>query len=292
MANKIHTKLLSFNPLSAIKIDQYNAVFISFLFIGVLVHLVFILPVDFPLHDGGLFFVMIKDIEANNFSLPWFTSYNFNQIPFAYPPLAFYLGAILNQIFGIDILIILQYIPFLLNLFTAFSAYYLSRTFNYSKSISSFAFLAFLLLPDAFQWLIMGGGLTRSLGFLFAILSISMIYRVYSNYKWKYVIFSGIFSSLVIVSHLEMAWFTFYSAVLIYLFYGRTLNSAINSIIIAGITLMLTSPWWFTIISRFGISIFISSVSGGSAQWPYYQGIIDLFFNSSMGQIFFQFSGA
>ena len=43
--------------------------------IGGMIRFYFVLRVDFPLNDGGLFLTMIEDLLTNNFSLPWFTSY-------------------------------------------------------------------------------------------------------------------------------------------------------------------------------------------------------------------------
>ncbi|MDO9302752.1 MAG: hypothetical protein Q7T89_15305, partial [Anaerolineales bacterium] len=51
----------------------------------------------FPLNDGGMFYTMIRDLQANHYILPQFTSYNFADIPFAYPPLGFYIAASLSD---------------------------------------------------------------------------------------------------------------------------------------------------------------------------------------------------
>ncbi len=52
---------------------------------------------DFPLNDGGLFATMIQDLVNNRLLLPASTTYNGLDIPFAYPPLAFYVAALANQ---------------------------------------------------------------------------------------------------------------------------------------------------------------------------------------------------
>ncbi len=49
-------------------------------------------------NDGGFFFSMTRDLEASNFRIPAFTTYNGGHIPFAYPPLGFYLAAILDRV--------------------------------------------------------------------------------------------------------------------------------------------------------------------------------------------------
>ena len=52
----------------------------------------------FPVNDGGMFYVMMKDLQANHYIPPLYTSYNQINIPFAYPPLAFYIGAGLSDL--------------------------------------------------------------------------------------------------------------------------------------------------------------------------------------------------
>ena len=51
----------------------------------------------FPINDGGMFDVMIQELRANAYKLPAITSYNFSGIPYAYPPLGFYLVALVSQ---------------------------------------------------------------------------------------------------------------------------------------------------------------------------------------------------
>src|SRR5688572_19666869 len=65
---------------------------------------------DFPINDGGMFAVMMRDLRENNFIPPTFTTYNLSNIPFAYPPLGFYIGGIL-QTFWLSELQILIWLP-------------------------------------------------------------------------------------------------------------------------------------------------------------------------------------
>ena len=54
------------------------------------------LETDTPINDGGMFYVMIADLRANHILLPAFTSYNHLSIPFAYPPLSFYVAGLIS----------------------------------------------------------------------------------------------------------------------------------------------------------------------------------------------------
>ena len=66
--------------------------------IGGYIRLKIVLESDFPLNDGGLFYTMIKDLIANNYHLPFSTTYNQINLPYVYPPLMFYFSGFLAEL--------------------------------------------------------------------------------------------------------------------------------------------------------------------------------------------------
>ena len=76
----------------------------------------------FPINDGGMFYVMINDLRLNHYLLPDFTTYNISSIPFAYPPIGFYLAAALQGV-GISELESLRWLPVLFNSISIFAIY-------------------------------------------------------------------------------------------------------------------------------------------------------------------------
>jgi len=226
--------------------------------LGGYVRAIHALSSDFPLNDGGLFYVMIRDIQFSGYALPAFTTYNGTQIPFAYPPLSFYFSAILSDIFNWRTISIIKILPSLISIATIPAFYRLSRKILQSEKQIIFATFAFALMPTAFDWQIVGGGLSRSLGYFFAIFTIYHVHSLYtSNSKW-HVVTTAIFASLTILSHPGTAWFAFYSALVLFVFYGLKderwlFKSAAVIILIIGIT----APWWVTISSNHGFSVFV-----------------------------------
>ena len=152
-------------------------------FFGLYVRLFPVLKADFPLVDGGMFYTMIKDLQAAHFSLPAFTTYNQAQIPFAYPPLAFYLTGIINSLTGIPLLGIIQWQPLLISILTLPVFYYLVRQVTGSETRASLGTLIFALTPNSYWWNIVGGGLTRSLGALFFTLAAISAWKMYREKK-------------------------------------------------------------------------------------------------------------
>src|SRR5581483_7862715 len=76
-----------------------------------------VLANDFPLNDGGLFSVMIEAVRGARYGLPWSVTYNGLEIPFAYPPLGFVLGALLADLTHTSGIAVLRWLPLALNLF-------------------------------------------------------------------------------------------------------------------------------------------------------------------------------
>ena len=97
------------------------------LFLGTFLRLQYINKSSFPMNDGGFFYVMIRDLQQNSYHLPQFTTYNFLNIPYAYPPLSLYESAWLNQYLHIDLIKIFLYYPLVFNLLSIIAFYFLSK---------------------------------------------------------------------------------------------------------------------------------------------------------------------
>lgn len=224
------------------------------------------LAASFPLNDGGLFHQMIVDLQNNSFALPVFTTYNFTEIPFAYPPFAFYVYGVLSAS-GIPLLKLMQFLPSLVTAITIPAFYFLAKDILENKKAALFSSMVFALIPRAFDWLIMGGGMTRSLGFLFAILAIHQAYLLFSSPTNRSLILTALFSALVILTHPEATVHTAIAAIFFYFWKDRTIKGAIRASIVALGTVAISSPWWATILSIHGAAPFhavLTAASGNS----------------------------
>jgi hypothetical protein len=173
---------------------------------------------DFPLNDGGLFYVMVKDLVANHYRLPYFTSYNDSGIPFVYPPLPIYFTGFLYGVVGVHLIQLLRWLPLIFTILSIPAFGLLSQTILKSRIQSALAMLSFALLLPPFNRLIMGGGLTRAPGLLFSLLALCWIYRLYTEHSRRHVLLSAIFSVLVVLSHGVYAWFVIFSAGVMFAF--------------------------------------------------------------------------
>ena len=150
------------------------------LFLGLLLRLLPGILAGFPLNDGGMFLVMIRDLRANGLALPTFTTYNLSNIPYAYPPLGFYIAAVLSYL-GISEMELLRWLPAFTNIISIYAVYLLSSEILDDRPRGALAAAFYALMPGGYGWFIMGGGLTRALGGLFLVLSMYTLLRVFQH---------------------------------------------------------------------------------------------------------------
>lgn len=241
------------------KVFSQKHVLFLIICIGFTFRLLFIVNARFPLNDGGLFYTMTQEIIDNHFLLPKYTTYNYELIPFSYPPFTLYITAFLKEITTLPLIYFFQLIPLFISSITILAFYKLSKLFFQDNTTLLFAVLAFSLLPGSFEWEIMGGGLTRSFGFLFAILSLYYGYQSFNSKKKSLTIISGFLLGLTFVSHLGMSFFAVYSLLLFTLISQNIFHAIRTLFLMLLIALCVSSPWWITIITYHGIAPFLAA---------------------------------
>src|SRR3990172_1547106 len=195
-----------------------------FTLIGLAVRLAAPLQAAFPLNDGGLFYAMIVDLQEAGYALPVYATYNAATIPFAYPPLAFYLTGWLADLLRIPTLELVRLLPAVISALTIPAFYSLAKEITSSKVQIVLAVFAFAVLPRDFAWLVMGGGITRSFGLFFALLTMATTYRFYSGYKARHFLACILFGALTAVTHPEATVHAAITALVFFLWKDRSIK--------------------------------------------------------------------
>ena len=217
----------------------------------------------FAINDGGMFSAMVDDLRANHWLIPAFTSYNHSNIPFAYPPLGFYFGAIAIGLFKISSVEAVRWIPAFFASLSIPAFYFLSIRLFKDKYHASLATLFFALMPRAFFWMIMGGGLTRAPGQFFMLLALGFIIQLFEENRRVDIFLSGLFAGLAVLSHPEAAVHTVLSAVLLWLVLSHNRITFMRSVFVGIIVLVITVPWWGTVIRLHGTAPLLSAIGTG-----------------------------
>ena len=224
--------------------------------LGVLARALPVMQSGFPLNDGGLLASMIEDLAKNGLLIPATTSYNGGGLPFAYPPLALELGAILHLL-GTPTLWILHWLPLVISCLTIPAAYLLFRELLEAPD-AAVAILFFAVIPRSYIWMISGGGLTRSLGFLLALLALWRIARYLSGGRISVAIQGGVLAGLALTSHLEAAVLVAIGAVVLML-HSRQWHRIGWLLAAALVAALVASPWLVPVLVNHGTAPFQSA---------------------------------
>ena len=217
----------------------------------------------FPINDGGMFAVMVDDLKASHYRLPAFTTYNHLDIPFAYPPLGFYLGRVASDLFGWSAAQTLRWVPAFFASLAIPAFYLLALRLLKNKYYAAISTLFFALMPRALSWYVMGGGLTRSPGQLFMLLTLAAVVRLYEQNRRVDVFLAGLFGGLAVMSHPEAAVHTFVSALFLWIMLSRKRTGLIKSIVVGLIVIVVSAPWWATVVHYHGIDPLLKGAATG-----------------------------
>lgn len=237
------------------------------LFFGVIVRILPAMQTDFPINDGGMFAVMIADLISNDFSTPLTTTYNNADIPFAYPPLGFYIGAFFLML-GMEVGTLFLWLPalFSIAILPVFYAFAVELLNSRPHAATATAFLA--LAPGTYVWYLMGGGLTRALGAIFFLTAMTFTLRVFRTWQWKATLLAALFCGLTLLTHPQAALLTLTGCAVLWLLHGYSSRGTVHaSVIVLGAGLV-SAPWWAGLITRHGFTTLISGSQSGSLYMP------------------------
>lgn len=206
---------------------------------GAMVRLGALMTSTFPLHDGGMFVVMIRDIRAAGMAIPSATSYNGGGIPFDYPPLALWLAALVPT----DPLTIVQFAGPLFAVLTVPVVYLIAMELLPGRPYAYVASLLYAVIPRGWDWLVAGGSVTRTPGFLLALVAIWMLLRLYRLGKLRYAAGAAVVGGLAALTHPEAALFFALAAGLLAAFNVRDRRALILTVGVAVGVCLVMSPW-------------------------------------------------
>lgn len=236
-----------------------SAFILALMIIGGWVRWSFLPAGNFPINDGGLFYRMTDELVKNKFQLPAFTTYNHQNIPFTYPPLGFYLAGAIHVIFKIDILAIERYLPVLLNILAIPFFFLLARALLKGNRQACVATILFTFSKSAYEWLIMGGGLTRSPAYTLFILIVLFFYQGITQKRWIYVLITGLLLGICLGFHIEIAYTSILIIIGIWLYFGRNRFGFKSISAVALLTALFYGPIFLQVIKFHGIAPYFNA---------------------------------
>jgi len=131
-----------------------------------LIHL-WLIDIHYPFYLGGLYLEFAQQIRLHGYRLPPTISYySAGGIPFAYPPLSFYIEALLLDITPIAPFVLVNLLPPAISILAFFSFFYLVTRLSKDPVFEISALAAFAVLPNLISEQIAASGLAEALGTL------------------------------------------------------------------------------------------------------------------------------
>lgn len=212
--------------------------------VGLALRLLPIVTADFPLHDGGLFLTMARDITDNRWALPEYTSYNDASIPFAYPPLGLYVLALVPTPGGMHWLSAIWAVATL-------AAFVLVARRLLPPAGAAIAVTLYSVSLAAYAWLLPGAGVTRGLGMTLALIGIWFAL----DRGWKTLAAAGICIGASVLAHPDAGVFAVLSVLVLM---GQQIRRIAGVVAVATV---LVLPWVVLVVGSHGASPFLSAAA-------------------------------
>jgi hypothetical protein len=152
-----------------------------------------------------------------------------------------------------------------LSLLTIPALYWLAEGILESRLAGALAAVAFALLPRSYLWMITGGGITRALGFLLAIVALGIAWRLLRSpeHRWWTTVMLGLVGGLTALAHPQAAIFMA-ASIVVFLPWAHGWQTAAIRVAAAGLVgLAVVSPWLFAVVSQHGLDPLLSAMASG-----------------------------
>ncbi|MBI4731534.1 MAG: hypothetical protein HY781_05295 [Chloroflexi bacterium] len=217
-----------------------------------------------PFHLGGLFYEFSLQILQNHFALPeTIPYYSLDGIPFAYPPLGFYLQAVLMGLFSPPPFLTVNLLPPLLAVLSLPAFYWMVKALTDDIRLRAAALFAFALMPSAFVNHIEAAGLADACGTLAMILYLGGLFRLEKSPRLIPALLAGLFLGLCVLASPGSAYGAVIISILFFLKFlvhdlkARTFRGS-AWLLLAGLTgLLISAPYWLTVVGHHGFGVFL-----------------------------------
>jgi hypothetical protein len=243
------------------------ALFIPML-LGILVRIAPVAGAGFPVGDGGMFYVMVREIQQAGMAIPAATAYNYAGIPFAYPPFGLWLIALLDNVLPVSLLDLFQWWPALCSILMLPVFYLLARRLLGSWFPAVVALGAFAMLPRSFEWFIPGGGVTRAPGYLLALVAMYALLLALDTGGRRFVAGAALAAGLAIMTHPNAALVTVVSLVVLATLRRPSRRCVVTLALVLAGAAVVSAPWWLVDLLRFGAGPLVSAAGTGSQAGP------------------------
>ena len=227
---------------------------------GLLVYVVYLLTHPYPAFGAGLFMLIAEEISKAGYRLPaHIPYYTASGIPFAYPPLGFYLAAAVRDLTGVDALALTRLLPGAISVLYLVPAYLLGFVVLGSRPRAAFAGVLVAVSPTVFQWHIGAAGFVRALAFLFLLCGLVAGVRLFRTRNAVWIAPGMACFGLTVLSHPKYVVFYALSYVVFWAAFDRSVDGLANGTLVGVGGVVLTAPWWGQVVAVYGSDVFFQA---------------------------------
>ncbi|MFH5800608.1 hypothetical protein [Haladaptatus sp. CMAA 1911] len=219
----------------------------------------YLLTHRYPAYGAGLFLKISETIVSGNYAFPArVAGYTRNGVPFAYPPLAFYVNAVLLDL-GVSPLRIARVLPAMVTSIAFVPYFYLAREFLPSSGKAGVAAIIAAVTPMLLQWHLSAGGIVRAPAFFLLLFGLYVGVRLFRYRTHLSLTVAPVLFGLLLLTHPTYSTFFAASYVLFFLREQRSLDGLGRGLVVAGGGLLIASPWILRVVSTHGLDVFTSA---------------------------------
>jgi len=242
--------------------------YILIILIGIILRTYHLFIVGFskPWRFGGLYLEFARQIYLNNYAfserIPYYT---LGGLPFAYPPLPFYIESFLVFTLGFPEFLIVNLLPVVLSVLSLIMFYVLIIKFfkNQYAQLISLAFYS--LFPICYAEQLEGAGLAESFGTLFIILLILAFWYTYKKpYQIPRLLLTAFTWALTVMASPASAYlsvFIFLTYFLLILKKGKTnlKKLVLHTLLLGVLAILISGIYWIPVVRNHGLELMIDS---------------------------------
>lgn len=217
-----------------------------------------------PPGDGGLFYLMARAVGNDPFSYGGEMAFSGMDLPFAYPPLGFYLAAALHRV-GLPLDEAMRGVAIAATVLAVGAAGVLLRRLASSWQAALLGVLLLVGLPRFWAGQLAGGGVTRAPGLLFCLLAWLGATALPSGGKGALLATGGAIG-LAMLFHPEMGLYAAAGAAFLAVacrgegaIWRSALGRAAGACLVGAI---VSAPWWGVVLAHHGPGLLVETALG------------------------------
>lgn len=213
----------------------------------------------YPAYGAGLYAAIAEAIVANGYAPPTsIDGYTAGGVPFAYPPLQFYVLAVLLDL-GADPVVLARLLPPVAVVAVSVPAYLLGRDLTGSRPGGAAAAAALALNPQVLQWHVSAGGVVRGFAFLYAVTSVYAGYRAQATGSRRALAVAAAAFGLTVLTHPTYTLFAVAGHVVLWVALDRSPTGLLRGLAVGLGGAALAAPWLAWAVATHGPTVFAAA---------------------------------